>query len=98
MRRAVEQVSEHCRWEHEGQAFFAGEVEPCINGRTVALGVYFGQDVEGIVERLLGDQLEDGGWNCEVERGSVRSSFDTTINVLEGLLAYERAFGGSAPG
>ena len=54
MRRAVEQVRDHCRWEHEGQAFFDGEVEPCINGRTVALGVYFGQDVEGIVARLRG--------------------------------------------
>jgi hypothetical protein len=96
VRRAVEQVRDHCRWEHEGQAFFDGEVEPCINGKTVALGVYFGQDVEGIVARLVGEQLEDGGWNCEAERGSVRSSFDTTINVLEGLLAHERATGSSA--
>jgi hypothetical protein len=96
VRRAVAQVREHCRWEHAGQRFFDGEVEPCINGRTVALGVYFGQDVEGIVARLLGEQLEDGGWNCEAEYGSVRSSFDTTINVLEGLLAHEQATGGSA--
>src|SRR5581483_10968836 len=79
-----------------GQPFFSGEVEPCINGRTVALGIYFEQDMEGVVARLLGEQLEDGGWNCEAERGSVRSSFDTTINVLEGLLAHERATGGSA--
>ncbi len=42
------------------------------------------------------EQLEDGGWNCEVENGSVRSSFNTTIRVLEGLLAHERATGGSA--
>jgi hypothetical protein len=96
VRRAVAQVREHCRWEHDGQPFFDGEVEPCINGRTVGLGVYFGQDVEGIVARLVGEQLEDGGWNCEAENGSVRSSFDTTINVLEGLLAHERATGGSA--
>jgi hypothetical protein len=96
VRRAVAQVRDHCRWEHAGQPFFAGEVEPCINGRTVALGVYFGQDVEGIVARLLGEQLEDGGWNCEAENGSVRSSFHTTINVLEGLLAHERATGGSS--
>src|SRR5581483_11442967 len=79
-----------------GQPFFSGEVEPCINGRTVTLGVYFGQDVAGIVARLLGEQLTDGGWNCEAENGSVRSSFATTINVLEGLLAHERATGGSA--
>jgi hypothetical protein len=61
MRRAVAQVSEHCRWEHAGQPFFSGEVEPCINGRTVALGSYFGQDVDAIVARLIDEQLEDGG-------------------------------------
>jgi hypothetical protein len=96
VRQAVDLVRDGCRWEHAGQPFFSGEVEPCINGRTVTLGIYFRQDVNGIVGRLLGEQLEDGGWNCEAERGSVRSSFDTTINVLEGLLAYERATGGSA--
>jgi len=98
VRSAVSRVRQHCRWEHAGEAFFDGEVEPCINGRAVALGVYFGENVEGIVARLLTEQLEDGGWNCEAENGSVRSSFDTTINVLEGLLAYERAMGGSAAG
>jgi hypothetical protein len=96
VRRAVALVRDHCRWEHAGQPFFSGEVEPCINGRTVALGTYFDQDVGGVVARLLGEQLEDGGWNCEAENGSVRSSFATTINVLEGLLAHERATGGSA--
>jgi hypothetical protein len=96
VRRAVGLVRDHCRWEHAGQPFFSGEVEPCINGRVVTLGTYFEQDVEGVVTRLLGEQLEDGGWNCEVENGSVRSSFATTINVVEGLLAHERASGGSA--
>ena len=96
VRRAVAQVRERCRWEHAGQAFFSGEVEPCINGMVVALGAYFYQDVDGVVARLLGEQLEDGGWNCEAENGSVRSSFHTTIRVLEGLLAQERATGGSA--
>ena len=96
VRRAVAQVKDHCRWEHAGQPFFSGEVEPCINGRTVRLGVYFGQNVDQVVARLVGEQLEDGGWNCEAENGSVRSSFDTTINVLEGLLAHERATGGTA--
>jgi len=93
--RAVELVRDHCRWEHAGQPFFSGEVEPCINGRTITLGIYFRQDMNHLVTRLLGEQLEDGGWNCEVENGSVRSSFATTINVLEGLLAHERATGGS---
>jgi hypothetical protein len=95
VRRAVALVRDHCRWEHARQPFFSGEVEPCINGRTALLGAYFGQDVESVVARLLDEQLEDGGWNCEAENGSVRSSFHTTINVLEGLLAHERATRGS---
>jgi hypothetical protein len=96
VRRAIELVRDNCRWEHAGQPFFSGEVEPCINGRVVTLGTYFGQNVDAVVARLLREQLADGGWNCEAENGSVRSSFHTTINVLEGLLAHERATGGSA--
>ena len=94
-RRAVALVSENGRWEHQGQRYFDGEVEPCINGRTIATGAYFAVDVTSIVERILDERLEDGGWNCEAERGSVRSSFDTTINVLDGLLELERVTGGS---
>ena len=96
VRRAVALVRDNCRWENAGQPFFEGEVEPCINGMVVSLGAYFGQDVEGVVDRLANEQLEDGGWNCEVENGSVRGSFNTTIRVLEGLLAHEQATGGSA--
>jgi hypothetical protein len=96
VRRAVAQVRKNCRWEHAGQRFFDGEVEPCINGMAVALGAYFGQDVDGVVVRLLDEQVEDGGWNCDADNGSVRSSFHSTIRVLEGLLAHERATGGSA--
>jgi hypothetical protein len=94
-RRAVKLVRENSRWEEGGQPFFDGEVEPCINGMTVGLGAYFGEDVDGVVARLLGEQLADGGWNCEAERGSTRSSFATTINMLEGLLDHERATGGT---
>jgi hypothetical protein len=94
-RRAIGLVAENCRWEHQGQHYFDGEVEPCINGRTIETGAYFGVDVAPIVERILGERLEDGGWNCEAEKGSVRSSIATTINVLDGLLEFERARGGS---
>ena len=89
-RQAIGLVRENVRWEHDGEPFFDGEVEPCINGRTVALGAYFGVDVAPVADRLL------GGWNCEQQNGSTRGSFHTTIDVLEGLLAYERA-AGSAP-
>lgn len=95
VRETITLVAANCRWEHAGQRFFDGEVEPCINGRTVAIGAYFGVDVGGIVERLLGEQLDDGGWNCETENGSVRSSFATTLCVLDGFLAYEQAAAGS---
>jgi hypothetical protein len=100
-RRALRLVREHVNWkgcgpqECGGNAFFAGEVEPCINGQVGAVGAYFGQDVRGIVERLLAEQLPDGGWNCEASNGSTRSSFNTTICVLEALLEYEREAAGT---
>jgi hypothetical protein len=92
---AVSLVRDNSRWDHDGQPFFDGEVEPCINGMTLAIGAYFDQNVDGILERLLAERLADGGWNCEAERGSIRSSFHTTICVLEGLLEYERRHGAS---
>lgn len=96
-RSAIDLVRRNVTWgpEFGNSPFFAGEVEPCINGRVVALGAYFGEPCDGLVDRLLGEQLVDGGWNCEAERGSVRSSFHTTICVLEGLLAFEQVFGGT---
>ncbi len=95
-RRAIALVAENGRWDHDGQRYFDGEVEPCINGRTIETGAYFGVDVAPIVDRVLGERLGDGGWNCEAEHGSVRTSIDTTIDVLDGLLEFERATGGSA--
>ncbi|CAN5745456.1 hypothetical protein BH18ACT6_BH18ACT6_14850 [soil metagenome] len=95
VRRAVELIGVNSRWEEGEQPYWEGEVEPCINGMTVANGAYFGVDMSPIVERLLGERLCDGGWNCESLNGSVRSSFDTTINVLDGLLEYERSGGGT---
>jgi hypothetical protein len=102
--RAIGLVREHVVWRGGAPGetpwadnrFFEGEVEPCINGNVVATGAYFGVDMTPLVDRLLGEQLPDGGWNCEVENGATVSSFGTTINVLEGLLEYERAIGGSA--
>jgi hypothetical protein len=100
-RRAIGLVEEHVVWKGgapvdtpwDDHRFFEGEVEPCINGNVVATGAAFGVDMTALVERLLGEQLADGGWNCEVENGATVSSFGTTINVLEGLLEYERAPG-----
>ena len=96
-RRAVGLVRDRVTWqgcgppEADANPFFAGEVEPCINGQVAAIGAYFGQDVRKIIDRLLAEQLPDGGWNCDAANGSTRSSFNTTICVLEALLEYESA-------
>lgn len=92
--RAVGLVRDNSTWgpEFDEAPFFEGEVEPCINGRVLASGAYFGEASDRLVDRLLHEQLEDGGWNCEAPR-SKRSSFHTTICVLEGLLEYEKAKG-----
>ncbi|TQS31797.1 hypothetical protein Golomagni_07911, partial [Golovinomyces magnicellulatus] len=95
-RRTVQLVGENCRWDEGGQKYWDGETEECINGRTVSDGAYFGADVTGIVQRLLTQVQMDGGWNCERANGDKKSSFDTTISVLEGLLEYEKSRGSSA--
>jgi hypothetical protein len=94
---AVARLAAGFRWYEGlgGKPFFEGEVEPCINGGTLALGAYFGHPADSLARRLVGEQLDDGGWNCEAPK-SARASFHTTICVLEGLLEYERAIG-SAP-
>jgi hypothetical protein len=70
--------------------YLDGETEPCINGRILAIGAYFQEPQDALANQLLNEQLEAGGWNCEAPK-SRRSSFHTTICVLEGLLEYERA-------
>lgn len=93
-RKAIDLVREKSNWGpyHGHSPFFEGEEEPCINGRVLACGAYFGEASDRLVDRLLGEQLADGGWNCDAPN-SRRSSFNTTICVLEGLLEYENAKG-----
>jgi len=93
--RALALVRDNVRWDVNNARYFEGETEPCINGITLLVGSYFGEAVDGIVERLLDDQLDDGGWNCWAEYGATVSSFHTTICVLEGLLGWEQACGAS---
>lgn len=91
VRTAVERLHSQFSWGEEfgNTRFFEGEVEPCINGRVLALGACFGHPNAPLLERLLSEQLEDGGWNCRAP-ASHRSSFHSTICVLEGLLAWEQ--------
>ena len=90
-RKMIDRVDKRLvfKW-HNNRPFLHGETEPCINGRILGIGSYFKEPNDALANQLLGEQLEDGGWNCEAPK-SRRSSFHTTICVLEGLLEYERA-------
>jgi hypothetical protein len=94
-RRAVDLVRKNVRWEANDALYFEGETEPCINGIALANGAYFGVAVDGILDRVLDDQLPDGGWNCWAEYGAQVSSLHTTICVLEGLLEWGQTAGPS---
>jgi hypothetical protein len=90
---AIARVRQHLHWEALGdRPYFEGETEACINGAILAFGSYFDQRCDAIADRLLSEQLADGGWNCEAP-SSLRSSFNSTIRVLEGLNEYERRWG-----
>jgi len=92
-RTAISRVKDHLTFPTLGnRPYFDGETEACINGAILAFGSYFGERCDCIVDRLLNEQLADGGWNCDAPP-STRSSFNSTIRVLEGLLEYERRWG-----
>jgi len=90
-RKMIDRVDKHLVFKSlNNRPYLHGETEPCINGRILGIGAYFKKPNDALARQLLSEQLEDGGWNCEAPV-STRSSFHTTINVLEGLLDYERA-------
>ena len=92
-RKMIDRIDQRLVFKRlNNRPFFEGETEPCINGRILGMGAYFNRPNHALANRLLGEQLADGGWNCEAPK-SRRSSFHTTICVLEGLLEYERAGG-----
>lgn len=86
-------------WYGNGLTFAKSilQAETCITGMMVLLAARFGLDeprLDSTVRWLLGQQLADGGWNCESLRcGSQHGSFHTSITVLEALFAYEQAGG-----
>ena len=97
IRKAVQLVHERVEMGKDRWPFFSYKGETCITGMVLSLAAYYGMAGEGsdaVVDWLLDEQLEDGGWNCATVRGSTRSSFNTTILALEGLLEYENSRGG----
>lgn len=91
----ADRLAAHCRWEYDDLPYWGGEVDCCINAFTLANGGWLGADVAGLAQWFVDHQLADGGWNCEWVEGSTRSSFDSTLNSLRGLLSYEGATGGT---
>ncbi|MGY6498612.1 MAG: hypothetical protein ACXIUP_10340 [Microcella sp.] len=93
VRAAIDRVHEGVTYIYQNPTpYFGGETEVCVNGMVLANAGYFHVEAEGpagIADRLLGQQLEDGGWNCDAP-GSRRGSFHSTLCVLEGLLAWNR--------
>jgi len=89
----AEKLAANSRWDYNGEPYWDGEVDCCINSWTLSNGLWLGADVDTLVDWFLDHQLEDGGWNCEWVDGSTRSSFHSTLNSLKGLLDYELATG-----
>jgi hypothetical protein len=95
MQETAHLVARNCRWECDGLPFFAGEEDCCINAGTILIGTYLGVDVDPVVQRLVADQMPDGGWNCWARTRPAPSSFASTLDVIDALLSWERHTGGS---
>jgi len=95
MQETARLVERNCSWECDGRPFFAGEEDCCINAGTILIGTYLGVDVDPVVQRLLADQMPDGGWNCWAETRPAPSSFASTLDVVGALLSWERRTGGA---
>lgn len=94
----AEKLAANSHWEYDrALPYWGGEVDACINGATLANGVWLGADVSGLAQWFVDHQMAEGGWNCEWVNGSVRSSFNSTLNALRGILAYEKAIGATEP-
>ena len=66
----------------------------CMNGMFLAFAAYFAAGptaLRSIVDFILGQQLDDGGFNCRANRSGARvSSVHSTTSVIDGLAEYLR--------
>ena len=69
--------------------------ETCVTSMILSLLAYFrypDERIHDVASFVIGQQMADGGWNCESPKGATHSSFHTTISALEGLYEYECLF------
>jgi hypothetical protein len=69
--------------------------ETCVTAMIFSLLCYFhfpDDRLHQIADHLLGQQMPDGGWNCEKPKGATHGSFHTTISVLESLHEYAATY------
>ncbi len=101
VRKSVEMVFDNYIGEDGGIALSktsktVKESDVCINGMDLGLGAYFeiaDNKMHSVIDNIMDTQMRDGGWNCLHSQGAVHSSLHSTINVLEGLLAYRNGGG-----
>ncbi len=64
----------------------------CVNGMFLNYAAYFlmkEDDLKSIVDFLLAEHMQDGGFNCNSNTiGARHSSMHSTISVIEGILEY----------
>lgn len=67
----------------------------CVNAMFLNYASYFNtleNKLQSIVDAILIEIMPDGGFNCRTTRsGATHSSLHTTISVLEGLTAFQKA-------
>jgi hypothetical protein len=66
----------------------------CLNGMFLYYACYFGvreKKIKSVVDCLLNEQMQDGGFNCHSNTvGAKHSSLHTTLSVCEGILEYRK--------
>ena len=82
-------IDANALWEYDDLPYWGGEVDVCINAFTLANGAWLGADVEALRDWFPAHQLGDGGWNCEWVMGATRSSVQSTLNAVKGILDHE---------